>query len=66
MPVAQLASGQDDEHQSKHPKAQQNAVAHGRRGGEAAYGWPEDPDELSEEELLRRLLDLNLQRCNEE
>ncbi len=31
----------------------------------AAYGWPEDPDELSEEELLRRLLDLNLQRWNE-
>jgi len=28
----------------------------------AAYGWPEDPDELSEEELLKRLLDLNTQR----
>lgn len=31
----------------------------------AAYGWPEAPDELSEEELLRRLLELNLQRRNE-
>ncbi len=32
----------------------------------AAYGWPEVPDELSEEDLLKRLLDLNLQRWNEE
>lgn len=32
----------------------------------AAYGWPEVPDELSEEDLLKRLLDLNLQRHTEE
>ncbi len=32
----------------------------------AAYGWPEVPDELSEEDLLKGLLDLNLQRWNEE
>jgi len=28
----------------------------------AAYGWPEDPEELSEEEMLKRLLELNTQR----
>src|SRR5919112_5606727 len=31
--VAQPASGQDDEHQGQHPKAQQNAIARGPRGG---------------------------------
>ena len=28
----------------------------------AAYGWPEPPDELSDAEIVRRLLALNLQR----
>ena len=28
----------------------------------AAYGWSEDADELPEEEMLRRLLALNLER----
>jgi len=28
----------------------------------AAYEWPEDPEELSEEELLKRLLELNTRR----
>ena len=28
----------------------------------AAYGWTEDPNDLSEEEILSRLLDLNLER----
>jgi type II restriction/modification system DNA methylase subunit YeeA len=28
----------------------------------AAYGWPESPDSLSDAEIIRRLLDLNLQR----
>ena len=31
----------------------------------AAYGWPEDPEELSEEELLGRLLELNTQRAED-
>ncbi len=29
----------------------------------AAYGWPEDPDALADEELLSRLLALNLERA---
>lgn len=29
----------------------------------AAYRWPEDSEELSEEDLLRRLLDLNVRRA---
>ena len=39
-------------------------LAHARldRAAFAAYGWNEGPEELSEEEILRRLLDLNLQR----
>ena len=28
----------------------------------AAYGWADAPDELGEEELLARLLDLNSER----
>ena len=28
----------------------------------AAYGWPEAPDALSDQEILARLLALNLQR----
>ncbi len=31
----------------------------------AAYGWPEPPSELGEEELLSRLLALNLERASE-
>ena len=29
----------------------------------AAYGWPEPPDALDDEEMLRRLLALNLERA---
>ena len=28
----------------------------------AAYGWPEPPDKLSDAEIVKRLLALNLQR----
>ena len=40
----------------------ENAHAELDRAVFAAYGWSEDPDELSEEELLKRLLELNTQR----
>lgn len=29
----------------------------------AAYGWPEDPSSLSDDEILRHLLALNRQRA---
>ncbi len=29
----------------------------------AAYGWPEDPASLSDDEILRRLLALNRERA---
>ncbi|MDP9478654.1 MAG: hypothetical protein M3R38_23725 [Actinomycetota bacterium] len=41
----------------------QNAHATLDRAVFAAYGWPEDPEELAEEELLGRLLDLNARRA---
>lgn len=39
-------------------------LAHARldRAVFAAYGWPENPEDLPEEEMLGRLLDLNLER----
>lgn len=32
----------------------------------AAYGWPESPSELGEENLLARLLALNLKRAGDQ
>lgn len=44
----------------------QNAHAALDRAVFAAYGWAEDPEQISEEELLGRLLGLNVRRAEED